>query len=91
MISVQEIVSCRGNVLDVIDENGNVVPVDRREDIILVDGEDGELSDEEATLREYLKKGWTTRARNERQKIDAKRRAGIGRRALAEIQNRRDT
>lgn len=41
MVSVQEIVGWRGRggLLDVVDKDGNVVPIDRREEVTLIDGE----------------------------------------------------
>lgn len=89
MVFVQEIVGYRGSVLDVVDENGDVVPVDRREEI--APPVETEYPDDEATLRQYVKNGWTAKADKERRRINAKRGGDIGRQALADIQNRQNT
>lgn len=73
--------------MDAVDENGDVVPVGVSDEYSIYDDKPvDQLTGDERDLQDYTRLGWVKKAEKCRRRIDAKRGAGIGRRALAEIQ-----
>ena len=89
MVKVQEILRYQGGFMDVVNENGDVIPVGVSDEYS-IDDDKPVLTDDERELKKYTSFGWTQRAEKCKRKRDAKRGADIGRRALAEIQSRKN-
>lgn len=87
MVKIQEVLRYRGSLVDAVDENGDVVPVGVSDEYLI---DDKKLTDDERELKKYTSFGWVQRAEKCKRKIDAKRGADIGRRALEEIQSRKN-
>lgn len=75
--------------MDVVNENGDVIPVGVSDEYSIYDYKPV-LTDDERELKKYTSLGWTQRAEKCKRKIDAKRGADICRRALAKIQSRKN-